>query len=133
MCKAIIYVANPDTQTVAVGGVIDPGSTVRKYGNGILLVGNSIRLTGTGYYRINATFTLSPTAAGTAVISMFDGAGAVVGATTSVTTVAADELQSVSIDAVVRVRCACAENDITFVLTGAASEIINSAIVVEKV
>ena len=133
MAKSLIYVVNTNLQPLVVGDTIGLGSTVRRFGCNIVQDGNTIILKGTGYYKIAATFTFASTAAGTATITMFNDGFAVPGAEVSATTSAVDNSRSMTIEAVVRVRCDRMDNSLSFVVTGEAGNMSNVAIVVEKV
>lgn len=133
MAKSLIYVANPGTQALVVGNTVGLGSTIRRFGCNISQAGDTITLNGAGYYRVSGSFTFTPTAAGTATVTLFDGSVPVVGATSSETVGAAAVTHTMSIEAVVRVRCNCADNSLRFVLSGADGAMSNVAVVVEKV
>ena len=65
MSKSAIYTTNVSNPTVAVGGIVPVGSTTRRYGCNIRQDGNAITLCGQGYYLVNVSATVAPTAAGT--------------------------------------------------------------------
>ena len=45
-CKSAIFTANTNAQTVAVGGMLALGSTIRRYGCNLNQNGNSITING---------------------------------------------------------------------------------------
>ena len=49
-CKSALYAAMQTPAAVAVGGVIPLGSLIRRYGCDVSLNGNSVNITGAGYY-----------------------------------------------------------------------------------
>ena len=54
-CKSAIFTANTNAQTVAVGGMLALGSTIRRYGCNLNQNGNSITINGcddAGYYDV---------------------------------------------------------------------------------
>jgi hypothetical protein len=134
MSKSAIYTVNNTTQAVAVGGTINLGTINRRFGQCIDLAGTGIQLNGPGYYNVEASFTVEPTAAGTVIITMYKDGVAVPGAVAYSTATAADDPVNLSISSIVRKFCPCADGieSLTFVLTGTAANIINSAVVVEK-
>ena len=134
MSKSAIYTANTTAQNVAVNGLINPGTVIRRYGCNIHMSGNSINIAGTGYYDIDASFTLAPTAAGNVTISVYKDGVVVPGATATTTATAANDPVNLSISSLVREYCPCADDisNLTFVLSGTAASVTNAAIVVEK-
>ena len=135
MSKSAIYVANPNNQDVAVDGLINLGSVYRRFGCNISLVtANSIRLDGTGYYDIDANFTITPSAIGNVTVTLYKNGTAIPGATSTEAVTVANVPVNLSINCLIREFCSCAGDisDITFVLTGEESTIQNVAIVAEK-
>ena len=65
MSKSAIYTTNGSNPTVAAGGIVPVGSATRRYGCNIRQDGNAITLCGQGYYLVNVSATVAPTAAGT--------------------------------------------------------------------
>lgn len=134
MSKSLIYTANTSNQSVALNGIINPGTVVRRFGPNLALSGNAIQIAGAGYYDIDTSFTVAPTAAGTVTITAYLNNVAIPGAVASGATGTANNPINLSIAAIIREACQCCEglSNLTFVLTGTAANVINSAIVVEK-
>lgn len=134
MSKSAIYTANQSAQNVAINGVINLGSIIRRFGPNLNLSGDAISLSGAGYYDIDASFTLAPTAAGNVTITVYKDNIAVPGATATETAAAANDIINLNISSLVREACQCCEgiSNLTFVLTGTAASVTNSAVVVEK-
>lgn len=134
MSKSLIYTVNTSTQSLAVNSIISPGTVIRRFGPNLALSGNAIQIAGAGYYDIDTSFTVAPTAAGEVTITAFLNNVAIPGATATVTATAADDSVVLPIVAVFREPCQCCEglSNLTFVLTGTAANVTNSAIVVEK-
>ena len=63
MSKSAIYTTNTSTPTVEIGGIVPVGATTRRYGCNVRQDGNTITLCGQGYYLINVSATMSPSAA----------------------------------------------------------------------
>lgn len=109
MSKALIFVRNPGTQAVAIGGNIALGSIVRRYGCNrcnptIDLNGSGITITEPGYYDVDVDVTVAPTAAGPVTVSLLqDGVVAFTKTGTAGAAAAATPLTMASPE--VRVRC----------------------------
>lgn len=134
MSKSAIYTANTTAQNVAVNGLINPGTVIRRFGCNTHMSGSAINITGTGYYDIDANITLAPTAIGNVTVTMFKDGVAVPGATSTASVATANDPTNLSISCLVREFCPCADDssNLTFVLTGTAASVTNVSIVVEK-
>lgn len=134
MSKSALYVANTSTQVVAVDGIINPGTVIRRFGPNIGVVGNAIQIAGAGYYAIQASITLAPTAEGDVTISLYKDGVPVQGALSGVSAAAAGDIHALSISAIVREFCACCDglSNFTLVLSGVESNVTNVAITIEK-
>ena len=135
MSKSAIYVANISAQNVAINGVINPGTIIRRFGPNLGLSGNAIQIDGAGYYDIEASITAAPTAAGNVTVTVFKDGVAIPGATATQSTTAANNPVNISISSLVREFCPCCDglSNLTFVLTGTAAAVSNVAIVIEKI
>ena len=131
MSKSAIYTANTSAQTVAVNDIIPVGTTSRRFGCNIRQDGNTITLTGPGYYLVNASATVAPTAAGTVSVTGQKDGVAVIGATAAATTTAAAESANLSLDFIVR-NVGCGSSILSFALGGAESTVTNLAVTVTK-
>ena len=134
MSKSLIYTANTSTQVVAVDGIINPGTVIRRFGPNLTLSGNAIQIAGAGYYDIDTSFTVAPTAEGEITITAYLDNVAIPGATATATVTASGDYVTLPITAAFRQSCPCCEglSSLTFVLTGTTANVTNSAIVVEK-
>ena len=134
MSKSAIYTANTSAQNVAVNGIINPGTIIRRFGQNLGLSGNAIQIDGAGYYDIDVSITAAPTAAGNVTVTMLKDGVVIPGATATQSTTAANNPVNLSISSLVREFCPCCDglSNLTFVLTGTAASISNVAIVVEK-
>ena len=135
MSKSAIYVVNTSAQNVALNGIINPGTIIRRFGPNIGLSGNAIQIDGAGYYKIEASVTAAPTAAGNVTVTMYKDGVAIPGATATQATGTANNPVNVSISSLVREFCPCCDglSNLTFILTGTAAAVSNVAIVVEKI
>ena len=134
MSKSVIYTANSSAQNVAVNGTINLGTIIRRYGNNLGLSGNAIQVAGAGYYNIDASITLAPTATGNVTITAYLDNVAIPGATATGSVSTANNFVNLSISSIIRQACQCCEglSSITLVLTGTAASVTNVAVVVEK-
>lgn len=132
--RSAIYTANNTVQTLADGGLINPGTVIRRFGCNLHLSGSSINLNGSGYYDVDASITLSGTDIGEVTVALYKDGIEVPGATASATVATAGDIVNLSISCLVREYCPCADSssNLTFVVSGIATDITNSAIVVEK-
>ena len=131
MSRSAIYTANTTPTALAVGNIIPVGTTVRRFGQCVRQDGNTITLTGPGYYRVNASATVAPTAAGTVSVTGQKDGVAVIGATAAATTTVAAESENLSLDFIVR-NVGCGSSILSFALGGAESTVTNLAVTVTK-
>ena len=132
MSKSAIYTTNTTSPTIAVDGIIPVGTTTRRYGCNIRQDGNAITLCGQGYYLVNVSATVTPTAAGTVSVTAQKDGVAIVGATGSETVAAVSNAANISITAIVRNACGCDSSILSFILGGVAAVVDNLAVTVEK-
>ena len=131
MSKSAIYTTNTTGATVSVDGIIPAGNTTRRYGCNIKQDGNTITLCGKGYYLINVSSTLTPSAAGTVSITAQKDGVPIIGATGSQT--AADNgTVNIGLSAIVRNACGCENSILSMVLGGVAAAVNNMAVTIEK-
>lgn len=131
MSKSALYLANTLPQSVAIDGIINFGTIIRRYGSNLTAIGGNAVLKGAGYYKIDANVTFSDTASGEAAIALFADGVPIPGATASITTGTASAVHSFTIPAVARVTC-CKPVVITAAVSGVAIDVENAAMVVEK-
>ena len=131
MSKSAIYTVNPNTQTVVNGGTVALGGVVRRFGCHAMLNGETIRLNGEGYYLINISMTVSPSAVGTITATLLNNGVNVVGGVASETVAAADDSVNLSISSVVRVYCG-ATGSLSIETSGVDSNVSNVSVVVAK-
>lgn len=131
-CKSALYTALQTPTAVAVDGVIPLGSLIRRYGCDISLNGNAVNLSGAGYYDVDASITVAPTAAGTVTATLVKDGVAIPGATASAAA-AAGAPTVLSFSALVRQACCAAGSALTLVLSGAAATVNNVALRVQRI
>lgn len=131
-CKSALYAALQTPTAVAVDGVIPLGSLIRRYGCDISLNGNAVNLSNAGYYDVDVSVTVAPTAAGTVTATLVKDGVAIPGATASAAA-AAGAPTVLSFPALVRQACCAAGSALTLVLTGAAATVNNVALRVQRI
>lgn len=134
MSQSAIYVVNTSSQTVAAGSTISLGTVIRRFGPNLKVSGNAIQICGNGYYDIDASITLVPSAAGSVTITAYKDNVAIPGATATETVAATDTTVNLSLSSMIREGCSYCNglSNVTFVVSGTAAEILNVAIVMEK-
>lgn len=137
MSKAAIYTVNSGAQAVAVGGTINLGTIVRRFGReccdpSISLNGSSITLNDPGYYDIDVAVTAIPTAAGPVTITVFQDGVAIPGSINTTTAPAAGNPVNVVSLPMVRVRCGSASS-VSVVLANGAGTVANISVKIIKI
>ena len=131
MSKPAIYPTTPPGAPARVDGITPVGNTPRRYGCNIKQDGNAITLCGQGYYLINVSATLSPSAAGTVSITAQKDGVPIIGAT-GAQTAAENGTVNIGISAIVRNACGCESSILSLTLGGVAAVVNNMAVTVEK-
>ena len=132
MSKSAIYTTNTSKPTVAVGGVVPVGVTTRRFGCNIKQDGNTIILCGQGYYLVNVSATVAPTAAGAVSLTAQKDGVEIIGATTAATATGASDELNLSITALIRNACGCESSILSLVLGGTEAVVNNLSVVAEK-
>lgn len=141
-CKSAIYTANTSATTITLttaqpSATLPLGTVIRRFGHNIQLSGNGILVGGEGYYDVDASITLTPTAAGNYTVSLFKDGVAVPGATQTVTAAALSAI-TFNIPALIRLQCCDSSASLSLVLTSSATlpaavTLNNVGVVVEKI
>lgn len=121
MSRSAIYTANTSTPAISAGGIIPVGNTVRRFGCNLRQDGNVITLCGQGYYLVNISTTVSPTAAGPVTLTAQKDGVAIIGATASGTAAAAADAVNLVVTCIVRNACGCESSILSLVLDSAAT------------
>ena len=133
MSRSLIQVANQSSQAVALNGIIPLGSTQRRYGCNCRLSGNGIEVDGAGYYIVDASVTVAPTALGTVTVALYNDGVQVPGAIASASTGTAGNPVSVAINTTLRQGCCCDSADnLTLVLLAGPGNVTNVSMRVVK-
>lgn len=134
MSRSLIQVANQSNQTVAANSIIGLGSVQRRFGCNCRLSGNAIELDGAGYYTVDASVSVAPTAAGLVTAALFNNGVQVPGAIAYETATAAGDLANLNIVATLRQGCCCDSADnLTLVLLTGEGTVQNVSMRVEKI
>lgn len=131
-CKSLIYTALTNPTAVLAGGTVPLGALIRRYGCALAVSGDGILVTEAGYYDIDASITVEPTAAGPITASVLADGVQIPGATATGTAAAAGDTVNLSIASVLR-NCGCNCPKTLTVVLDAAGTVANMALVVEKV
>ena len=132
MRTQLIYMTNTSNASVLADGIIPLSTIQRKYGCAIVEGTNSIILRVPGYYKVNATITLTAPAAGDAAIKLQKNNADVPGMeSTETITTATTEVRSLTITGIVRVYCNEGFATITLVNSGVDATISNVSLDVE--
>jgi hypothetical protein len=134
-CKSAIYTVNNTNITVTIGNdeysQIPFGSVIRRFGNNVGLDGGSILCCNSGYFDVEASLTVTPTATGTVTAQIFQDGITVPGAFASATVADTDTTITLPIKALVR-NCGCNCSSVLTIKINASCVVNNLATVVEK-
>lgn len=124
MSKSLLQTANSNLQNLTANSIIALGSTIRRYGCNCRQNGNTIEIEGCGYYEIDATVTLAPTAAGNVTVAAFKNGVLIPGSSVTGSVTTASNPVTLPIVATVREGCNCeGASQITFVLTDGSAAV----------
>ena len=133
MSKSLIQVANQSTQPIALNSIISLGSTQRRYGCNCRLSGNGIEVNGEGYYTVDASISIAPTAIGAVTVALYDNGVQVPGAIAYGSVSTATNPVNLSICATIRQTCCCDKADnLTLVLLDGPGNVQNVSMRVVK-
>ena len=133
MARSLIQVANQSTQAVAENSIISLGSTQRRYGCNLRLSGNGIEVNGEGYYTIDASVSVAPTAIGNVTVALYSNGVQVPGAIAYSSVATAENPVALPIVATIRQGCCCDNvSNLTLVLVEGAGNVQNVSMRVVK-
>lgn len=133
MSKSLIQVANQSGVTVAAGSIIPLGSVQRRYGCNCRLSGNAIEISGAGYYEVEASVSVTPTAAGAVTVALYNNGVQIPGAIAYGAVSTAGDSVALPLVATVRQGCCCDSADnLTCVLVEGAGTVRNISLRVTK-
>lgn len=138
-CSSALYTVNAAGTQLVPNAQVPFGSAIRRFGRNINLDGDSISVRGSGYYKVDCSITVEPSAAGNITVQLFNDGIAVPGASARTTAGAADDPVNLNLVALVRNQC-CDSSDVLAVRIGdvdAAADttytVTNMACVVTKI
>ena len=133
MSRSLIQVANPSTSAVAINSIIPLGSVQRRFGCNCRLSGNAVEVAGEGYYSVDGSVTVAPTAAGNVTVGLSVNGSILPGAVGYGNAGAGGDPVTVPIVATIRQGCNCDSADnLTLVLLAGAGNVQNVSLRVEK-
>ena len=133
MSKSLIQVANQSSQAVSANSIISLGSTQRRYGCNLRLSGNGIEVTGEGYYKVDASVSVAPTAEGVVTVAIYSNGAQIPGAIAYGSVSTASNPTTLSMNTTIRHSCCCDSADnLTLVLLAGAGDVTNVSMRVEK-
>ena len=133
MSRSLIQVANPSTQAVTANSIISLGSVQRRFGCNCRLSGNAVEVAGEGYYLVDGTVTVEPTAAGNVTVGLSVNGSILPGAVGYGAAAGAGDPVTVPIVATIRQGCNCDSADnLTLVLLAGPGNVQNVSLRVEK-
>ena len=131
-CKSAINTALTTPTTVLAGGTIPLGAIIRRFGCGMDVNGNGLTICEPGYYDVDVSVTVLPTAATPITATMLRDGVAVPGATATAVPTAAGSAVNLNFPSLVRHFCNCGAATLTIVLSDAGI-VSNLAIVAKRV
>ena len=136
MSKSLIQVANTSIQAVtpATGSpaIVNLGSTIRRFGCNLVQNGNAIEESGGGYYGIEGTITVTPTAAGIVTVALLENGEVIPGSQVSGSVSTAGNPVTLPLLATSRIACCCGSSNITVGVVVGAGNVTNVALKVVK-
>lgn len=126
MSKSLIQTANTSIQvvtpTATSPAIVSLGSVARRYGCNLRLNGNTIEQEGSGYYEIEGTITVAPTAAGTVTVALFENGKIIDGSQVSGSVSTAGNPVTLPLIGTSRIcGCNCSSSIAVGVITGAGN------------
>ena len=134
MSKSLIQVANQSSQAVAADSIISLGAVQRRFGCNCRLSGNAVEIDGQGYYTVDASVSVEPTAAGLVTVALYSNGVQVPGAVAYGSVDTAGNPVTLPITATLRQGCCCdTEDTVSLVLITGAGTVSNVSMRVEKI
>ena len=128
MGKSLIQVSNTSTQAVAPAvnspSFVSLGNVIRRYGKNIMLNGNALEQIGDGYYEIEGTITIAPTAVGVVTAALFENGEMMPGSLVSGSVSTAENPVTLPLLATSRIVC-CNSSAITVGVISGTGNVLN--------
>lgn len=130
MSKSLIQVANTSTQAVNPSATspafVSLGNVIRRYGDNLKLNGNAVEQTGCGYYEIDGTITVAPTAAGIVTVALYENGDVMPGSMVSGSVTTAGNPVTLPLLATSRIiGCGCSSSAITIGVIAGVGNVLN--------
>lgn len=132
-CNSAIYTVNQTGAALAANAQVPFGSAIRRFGKNLRLDGDSITVCGSGYYDLEVSATIEPTAAGPVTIQAYLNGSPIQGAFATETAAAAGDAVNPCISCMFRISCCDSSDVLTLRLGDEGGTIVNVAAVVTKV
>jgi len=133
MSRSLIQTVNQSPQSVALNGIIAPGSVLRRYGCNCRLSGNAHEIIGEGYYKLTGSVTVEPEAIGEVTVVLFEDGVQIPGAIASGYASAANIPVTLPLVSTVRMGCCCDTSSmITAVLLAGPGSVTNYSLRIDK-
>lgn len=134
MSRSLIQTINQSSQNVAANGIISLGTVLRRFGCNCRLTGDAIECGGEGYYTIDCSVTVAPTASGTVTVALYKNGAQIPGAIATTNVGTGGDSITLPINTTIRQACCCDSPDsITAVLIAGAGAVTNISVRIEKV
>ena len=134
-CKSAIYTVNNTNTSITVTNDIPVqvpfGSVIRRFGNCVELNGGSILCYNSGYFDVEISISVAPTAAEPITAQLYQDGVAIPGAFATATPGAANDVVTLPITALVR-NCGCNCNSSLTLKIDSSCIVNNFATVIEK-
>lgn len=131
-CNSALCTANTSKPVLAADAMVPFGSIVRRFGRNVKLEGSSVVLCGSGYYDVEASIVLSPTAAGDISVQLYQDGMPIQGAYAAGSAAAAGDFVPLGISTLLR-NCGRDCNSVMYIVVDADATLENLSVVVEKV
>lgn len=134
MSRSLVYAVNPNTQNVALGGIVNFGNLVRRFGCNCGISNGNLTVDGNGFYSVDSSITIEGTEAGTAIFTWYKDGAIVPGASaTIVTTDGGVATVSMPTFAIRENGCCCNNSStLTCVVTGVTVNITTASALLTK-
>lgn len=120
-CRSAIYAVNSVSQPYAANSQIPFGTVVRRFGRDCQLDGPSIALLGGGYYDVDVSLSIAPTAEGEITAQLYKDGAAVPGALATETASAAGDVVNLHVACLVRNCGQCCSSTLSLLVTAAGT------------
>jgi len=135
MSRSLIQTANTSTQAVTPGtnpAIVSLGNVIRRYGCNLCLNGDSVEERGSGYYEIEGTITVIPTALGDVTVALYENGVVMPGSEVSGNAATASAPVTLPLIATSRINCCEGTSAITVGVVAGAGNVTNVSLRIVK-